>query len=891
MDFKTLNGFSIVKIMALLSIMGFLSAAFIGYHLYKDFKIMRIVSSEIKYSQDYLSPIWDEQKKINMSLRVAKKDANLIYVMQRKYLKEVKKSSLSSQSENSYLLSGELLLNKIKKLKVLLDESKRITNESGGKFSQVTEQLNTLGKVDIVQSSLKVLLVGVMSAISILSVALLLCTIIVYKNFKRIKFDAEKALRSAESIQNNKIQNTVRHLTNNLHQTNSVEEAATYTLEFLAPELNIATGAYYTLEDEFLFLTQSYAYQGDKSVSFSMGEGPVGLAAKQQMPIELQQSANVSKIDHIEARCLLAVPVIEHNETLGVIELILMTPLNGFQKLLLDECLSALSITIRRAQYQSNLEVLLRSAQQATKSKSEFLASMSHEIRTPMNGILGMLQALEDTGLNSMQREYLQTINQSSSSLLNIINDILDFSKIEAGKIELEETSFDLLMLSESIIEQLFHLARDKSIELHMYMDPRVPRLVIGDSGRIRQVLINLIGNAIKFTKKGNIKLKVELHSCSDKSDDAIRFCIEDTGVGISKEHIDGIFVHFQQADSSTTREFGGTGLGLAISSKLVALMGGELNVNSQLGVGSEFYFNLTLPEKENEQLHPLECLSNIKLLMIDSNEVRKHMLLTQIGSWDIECHHYTDVNQAIDKCQQEVFNVLIIDELFNERHVLDLLYKNLHISGKIKRSIILLPSPVEHRLNKSNTDYKDNILLSNPIKPSSLMDAIVEIWNENPNISRKCKTKDILFSEPEANGIPEFEGKRRVVLVVEDNAVNALVVKIMLKNIGVAADFAENGQEAISMLDKLPYDLVFMDCQMPVMDGYTAAHMIRSSNKHYAGIPIIAMTANAMEGDREKCLLAGMDDYISKPLDKHIVRDKVSLWAHGNQKEKDISS
>ncbi|MDH5546509.1 MAG: response regulator [Gammaproteobacteria bacterium] len=511
------------------------------------------------------------------------------------------------------------------------------------------------------------------------------------------------------------------------------------------------------------------------------------------------------------------------------------------------------------------LQQALFSARSANKSKSEFLANMSHEIRTPMNGVLGMLQLLRSTKLDKDQRDFSDTAFRSAESLLVVINDILDFSKIEAGKLELDSTDFDLVDIVEDVVTLLAESAHRKGLEIIHSISKNTPHWLNGDPGRLRQVLTNLIGNAIKFTHAGEVVVRVSLDAKKDGKF-SVRFEIADTGIGISEAGQKKIFETFQQADSSTTRKFGGTGLGLSISRHLIQLMGGDIAVRSFPDVGSTFWFNVQLgkPEMEHETNDCNYDFKKIRAIIVDDNETNRVIYSHQLREWGIKHDIAEDGKQAQEKILAAAdsgngYDLVLLDMMMPEIDGLQV-YEKMHTElGKNTPKVFMLTSVTAGDVASKAKALGVDIVLTKPVKQSLLYNTIVSL-SINP---KKAVVNEAL---PISETVVETPISSLKILLVEDHNINQRVAMGILKALGYKADIAQNGQEAVQAVSKIDYDLILMDIQMPVMDGIEATRAIRRQEGNRHNI-IIAMTANAMQGDRDRCMKAGMDDYIAKPF------------------------
>ncbi|MDX1562508.1 MAG: response regulator, partial [Gammaproteobacteria bacterium] len=513
---------------------------------------------------------------------------------------------------------------------------------------------------------------------------------------------------------------------------------------------------------------------------------------------------------------------------------------------------------------------------EANHAKSQFLARMSHEIRTPMNGVLGMTELLRGTGLNDKQQRFANTIHNSAKSLLEIINDILDFSKIEAGKLQLEEVEFDAIDLIEDAAELLAGPAAEKGLELICGTPPdHVPR-VVGDPLRIRQILINLIGNAIKFTDRGEV---IARFATVKESKDAVelKFEVEDSGVGISEANQSLIFDCFSQEDGSTTRRYGGTGLGLAISKQLVDLMHGDIGVESSPGVGSTFWFTIRL--KKARSLAPIrwsaQSLKDMRVMIVDGNATHQRVLEEQLAAWQVDAHGVTDPAAALEalqraKTDQEPYDVVIVD-INSPKFDGESLVRRIREAPRLGDVKLILMSSVAADSGQPSTEREATSCLTKPVRQSALYDALVQIGS----CVKAHKTTDRTGSHETKIGA----GAR--ILLVEDNPVNQEVAIGMLKLLGCRIETVADGHAAVKRVAAQCFDLVLMDCQMPVMDGFEASRAIRGFEAETGRqrVPIVAVTAGALEGDRERCLESGMDDHLSKPYTLQALYRTLKQW------------
>jgi two-component system sensor histidine kinase/response regulator len=552
----------------------------------------------------------------------------------------------------------------------------------------------------------------------------------------------------------------------------------------------------------------------------------------------------------------------------------------------------ARDITQRRAA-ELELQAAREAALESSRLKSEFLATMSHEIRTPMNGVVGLTALLLETPLNETQQQYAQGVKGAGEALLALINDILDFSKLEAGKVDLDVRPFDPRLLVEEVAGLLAEAAQAKQLELIAYCDPEVPARLSGDSGRIRQILLNLTSNAVKFTASGEVSIRVRAEVQEDGTA-MVLFGVRDTGIGIDPAHHSRLFESFSQADASTTRRYGGTGLGLAICRRLTQAMGGEIGLKSQLLEGSTFWFRIPLPVAPGSSAPAPAAgfLNGLRVLVVDDNATNRLVLESQLRGWHLQPEAVPDARSALARARAaaaagEPFDIAVLDLCMPDTDGLELARELKADAGLADIELIMLTSTMQvNPAEISGAGVRE--WLTKPVRSSEFYNRLVRLMSAHEQAAAATPVPAAPLpaapAEPSAQATPS----RGRVLVVEDNQVNQLVARATVTKLGFTVDVVADGAEAVSATATTHYAAILMDCHMPVMDGFEATRVIRSRDGKHSRLPIIAMTAGALDGDRERCLAAGMDDYLAKPVDAAELEAALARWIPELEKETD---
>jgi len=694
------------------------------------------------------------------------------------------------------------------------------------------------------------------------------------------------------------IQAQVSAMTHRLQLAGDFNSFADALLSCLSENFDLLFGAFYVGNEAHTRFTRVGAFAADVAIQpreYALGEGLVGQAAEERRSLKIMASDEkplkiATGVGTVEPACVFFLPVIHQEVAIAVIELATAAPASERQRTLLDALLPtvALNTTIlaanlktqdllERTQAQAaELAVARDAAEAATRAKSDFLANMSHEIRTPMNAIIGMSHLALKTGLDDRQRGYVRKIQQSGQHLLGIINDILDFSKVEAGKLTIESIDFDLERVLENVSDLITEKASAKGLELIFQIDPAVDMHPRGDPLRLGQILINFCNNAVKFTERGEIVVTARVQEAGDKGQ-LVRFSVRDTGIGLSQEQMGRLFQAFEQADASTTRQHGGTGLGLAISKRLAQLMGGDVGVTSHVGEGSTFWCTAYLAKGEGKTRQVMTPdLRGRRVLVIDDNAQAREVLSGMLQNLTFHVDEAPSGPEGIELARQaadrgEPYDAAFVDWQMPGMDGVETGRRILALPNLSPPHLVMVTAYGREEVMRQAEAASFESILIKPVTPSMLFDSVAQVLS----IGTGADTQAHADTPAELN-LESIRGAR--VLLVEDNELNREVAKGLLEEAPITVIAAENGEEAIRMLNESRYDIILMDMQMPVMDGLTATRLIRQEPQ-FKDLPIVAMTANAMASDREKCLEAGMNDHLAKPIDPDQLFEALRRW------------
>jgi PAS domain S-box-containing protein len=737
-------------------------------------------------------------------------------------------------------------------------------------------------------------------------------------SFRDITLREKQSKQQQRALHNAKIKLDISSVLSSGDSVAAKLTSVLMSLLSLAKDEVFAKSAIYLTNNEERLL-ERFEYVGnfdsefiDKQSSIRFGEGIIGKVVlsreafiQSKQKTQSNQKHQISEFSGFEMgpqnEIVYVIPILDpvkqSSYALGVIYLeVAVEDLEiDDNTVLLKEICDMVALTLLNEKVKKALDFARQHAEESSQLKSEFLASMSHEIRTPMNGVLGMLGLLLNSEMTEEQRRKATIARSSAQSLLSLINDILDFSKVDAGKLELEVIEFDLTKMLGEFADSFALKVQDKGIEFILDTSEVKQTKVFGDPGRIRQVFTNLVGNAIKFTEQGEIRVVASLHQSED-GDLLLEASVSDTGIGVPKNKQKTLFDLFSQADTSTTRKYGGTGLGLSIVKKLCIMMGGDILLDSEPGVGSTFRFYIKLEKSDHARaIKPQIDISKYQVLLVDDNLTNREAIAKQLSQWGVPVELATSGAEAMRLLEQRLssnlhlYNLVIIDMQMPEMDGIELV-KIIRRDKLLDEINLVMMTPMSYRTDSDL--FKQLGCAHHFPKPANCSDLFASLYVIN-NIDKQSSNLPAQLScsvfsgvSLDTSAIQSIEWDKDIrILLVEDNQVNQEVARGILQELGLNADIAQDGQEAIEMLNVAResdrYSIVFMDCQMPRMDGYTASSNIRrgDAGERYKKIPIVALTANAMKQDREKCLKAGMDEYVSKPIDPQQILEKLLIW------------